>query len=119
MNRGMLDLLCEEKTPCTVRSYWSEQFILGNKTKKSPDEPPTDQEHRRGDQADQSPRVQLTARSISFDCLIFEGAYMSIFIFCLLSLRKASFQSSIVFLQQQSAVGAVDNIVCSNDVRGV
>ena len=67
----MLDLFCEEKTLCTVRSYWSKQFIPGNKTKKSSDEWSTDQEHRPGDRADQAHRVQLTARSIFFGCLIF------------------------------------------------
>ena len=83
----MLDLLCEEKTLCTVRSYWSEQFIAGNKTEKSSDEPPTDQENRPGDRADQAHRVQLTARSIiSFDCLIVGEIS---FCFCLLFLRKA------------------------------
>ena len=59
----------------TVRSYWTEQFIIGNKTKKSSDEPSTDQESRPGDRADQVYRVQLTARSISFGCLIFGGAH--------------------------------------------
>ena len=48
----MLDLFCEEKTLCTVRSYWSEQFIAGNKADKSSDEPTTDQEHRPGDSTD-------------------------------------------------------------------
>ena len=38
--------------------------------KKPSDEPPIDQEHRPGDQADQPHRAQLIARSIiSFDCL--------------------------------------------------
>ena len=69
MNGGMLDLLCEERTLCTVRSYWSEQFIAGNKTEKSSHDPPTDQEHRSGDRADQAHRVQLTSKSISFGCL--------------------------------------------------
>ena len=66
----MLDLLCEENTLCAVQSYWSEQFIAGNKTEKSPDEPPTDQEYRPGDRADQAHRVQLIARGIFFYCLI-------------------------------------------------
>ena len=66
----MLDLLCEEKTLCTVRNNWSKQLIVGNKTEKSSDEPPTDQEHRLESQADQAHRVQLTARSISFGYLI-------------------------------------------------
>ena len=87
--RGMLDLLCEEKTLCTVRSYWSEQLIAGNKMEKSSDEPPTDQEHRPGDRADQAHRVQLTARSIiSFGCLIV-GEFR--FRFCLLFLQKDLF----------------------------
>ena len=50
---------------CTVRNYyWSEQFIARNNTKKPSDEPPTDQEHRSGDRADQAHRAQLIARSI-------------------------------------------------------
>ena len=59
------------KRPCTVRNYyWSERFIARNKTEKPPDEPPTDQEHRPGDRADQAHRAQLLARSIiSFGCL--------------------------------------------------
>ena len=81
----MLDLLCEEKTQCSVRSYWSEQFIVGNKAEKWSDEPSTDQEHKSRDRADQAPRVQLTARSISFDCLIVGEIS---FRFCLLFLRK-------------------------------
>ena len=48
----MLDLLCEEKTLCTVRSYRSEHFIAGNKADTSSDESPTDQDHRPGDRAD-------------------------------------------------------------------
>ena len=31
MDGGMLDFLCQEKTLCTVRSYWSEHFIAGDK----------------------------------------------------------------------------------------
>ena len=85
----MLDLFCEENTLCTVRSYWSEQFIAGNKTEKSSDEPRTDQEHRPGDRADQAHRVKLTARSTSFGCFIFGEIN---FRFCLLLLCKASFQ---------------------------
>ena len=51
------------KILCAVRNcYWSERFI--NKTKKPSDEPPTDQEHRSGDRADQAHRAQLVARSI-------------------------------------------------------
>ena len=84
----MLDLLCEVNTLCTVQSYWSEQFIAGNKTEKPPDESPTDQEHRPEDRADQAHRVQLTARSIFFDCLIVGEIG---FRFCLLFLRKALF----------------------------
>ena len=55
---------------CTKLLDWSEQFIAGNKTEKSSDEPPTDQEHRPGDRADQAHCVQLIATSISFACLI-------------------------------------------------
>ena len=52
---------------CTARNYyWSEQ----NKTEKLSDEPPTDQEHRPGDRADQAHRARLIARSIiSYGCL--------------------------------------------------
>ena len=84
----MLNLLWEGKTLRTVRSYWSEQFIAGNKTEKSPDEPPTDQEHRLGDQTDQAHRVQLTARSItSFDCVIVGEISFRLFV-CLLSFEN-------------------------------
>ena len=69
MDRRMLDLLCEENTLCTVRSYWSEQFIAGKNMDKSSHEPPADQEHRPGDRAHQAHHVQLTARSISFASL--------------------------------------------------
>ena len=84
----MLDLLWEEKTLCTVRSYWNEQFIAGNKTEKLSDEPPTNQKHRPGDRADQAHRAQLFARSIiSFDCLIV--GEISFLFFRLLFLQKA------------------------------
>ena len=53
----MVDLLREGKALCTVRSYRSEQFIAGEKTEKSSDEPPTGQENRPGDRADQAHRV--------------------------------------------------------------
>ena len=70
INKGMLDFL-SQKILCTVRNYyWSERFIARNKTEKASDEPPTDQEHRPGDRADQPHRAQLIARSIiSFGCL--------------------------------------------------
>ena len=59
------------KRLCAVRNYyWSKRFIARNKTEKPSDEPPTDQEHRPGDRADQAHRAQLIARStISFGCL--------------------------------------------------
>ena len=62
----MLDVLSEKKTLCTVQSYCSEQFIVGNETDKPSDDPSTDQEHKPGDRADQTHRVQLSAKSISF-----------------------------------------------------
>ena len=89
MDRGMLDLFCEEKALCTVRGYWSQQFIAGNKTEEKSNELPTDQEHRPGDRADQTHRVQLIARSISFGCIILGEIN---FPCCLLSLRKTSFK---------------------------
>ena len=59
--------------------YWSERFIARNKTERPCDEPPTDQEHRRGDRADQAHRAQLIARSIiSFGCL---SLVKSVFVF--------------------------------------
>ena len=63
---------------CTARNYyWSEQ----NKTEKPSDEPPTDQEHRPGDRADQAHRAQLIARSIiSFGYL---SLVKSVFVFLL------------------------------------
>ena len=71
---------CFLRAKYTVRSYWSYQYNAGNKTKKSSDELPTDQEHWPGDRADQAQRVQLTARSTSFGSLIFGGAHKSIFV---------------------------------------
>ena len=55
----------------TVRNYyWSEWFIARNKTEKSSNDLPTDQDHRPGDRADQAHRAQLIARSIiSFSCI--------------------------------------------------
>ena len=100
MNRGMLDVVLRGKH--TVQSYWTEQFIAGNKTNKSSDEPPTDQEHRPGDRADQAYRVQLTARSISFGCLIFGGARSQVSFLSVVP--SQSFISSTVFLLQQYSV---------------
>ena len=52
---------------CTTQNYyWSEQ----NKTEKTFDEPPIDQEHRPGVRADQAHRARLIARSItSLGCI--------------------------------------------------
>ena len=102
-------IFCEENT-LTIRSYWTEQYTkqldwavyCGKRDEKNSDESPTDQEHRSGDRTDQAYRVQLTARNISFGCLIFGGAHCSIFLFWLF-LRKALFQST-VFLFQQSVL---------------
>ena len=68
---------------CTVRNYyWSERFVARNKTEKPSDEPPTEQEHRPGDRADQAHHARLIARSIiSFGCL---SLVKSVFRFCLL-----------------------------------
>ena len=96
----MLDLLCEEKTLCTVQSYWRKQFIARNKAENSSEKTPADQEHRPGDRADQAHRVQLTARSISIGCLIVGEIYVR---FYLLFLRIALFQTSI-FLSQHYIV---------------
>ena len=65
---------------CTVRNfYWNERFIARNKTEKPYEEPPTDQEHRFGDRADQVHRAKLIARSIiSFGCL---SLVKSVFVF--------------------------------------
>ena len=48
---------------------------MGNKTKKSSNESPTDQEHRAGDRDYQAYRVQLTVGSIFFGYLIFGRAH--------------------------------------------
>ena len=112
----MLDLFCEENKLCTVRSYCSEQFIAGNKTEKSSDEPPTDQEHRPGDRADQTHRVQLTDRIIFFGCLIFGGDHKSIFVF-VYCCSSGKFYFKVVYSCHITAVVvcAVDRI-CSNAV---
>ena len=83
----------------TVRNYcWSERFIARNKKEKPSDEPPTDQEHRPGDRADQAHRAQLIARSIiSFDCL---SLVKSVFVFAYCFFLIALFLSSSVFLRQ-------------------
>ena len=60
------------KRLCAIRNYYRSErrFIARNETEKSSDEPPTDQEHRPGDRADQAHRARLIARSItSFSCL--------------------------------------------------
>ena len=115
MDRGMLDLFCKEKALCTVQSYWSEQFIVGNKTEKSPDEPPTDQEHRS--------EIELTKHTVSSRP---RGAYIlaalslvkSIFVFVRCS--SAKLYSKVVYSYHSITtvsvvVCAVDRI-CSNDI---
>ena len=67
------------KRHCNVRDYWSDQFFARNKTEKLSDEPPTVQEHRPGDRANQAHRAQLIARSIiSFGLLLL---VKSVFVF--------------------------------------
>ena len=82
INKEMLDFLSEEIL-CAVRNYyWSERFIARNTTEKPSDEPPTDQEHRSGDGADQAHRAQLIVRSIiSFGCLSLVKTVF-VFIYC-------------------------------------
>ena len=71
------------KRLCAARNYyWSERFIARNETEKPPDEPPTDQDHRPGDRADQAHRAQLIVRSIiSFGCLSLVKS-VSVFVYC-------------------------------------
>ena len=71
------------KRLCTERNYyWSERFIAWNKTEKPSDEPPTDQEHRPGDRADQAYRARLIARSIFyFGCLSLVKSFF-VFVYC-------------------------------------
>ena len=53
-----------------------------NMTAKPSDEPPTDQDHRPGDRADQAHRAQLIARSIiSSGCLSLVKAVI-VFVYC-------------------------------------
>ena len=67
---------------CTVLNYWSEQLIARNKTEKSTDELPIDQEYRPGDRAGQAHRVQLAARSIiSFGYFVVGGISVSFVLF--------------------------------------
>ena len=77
------------KRLCAVRNYyWRERFIARNKTEKPSDEPPTDQEHRPEDRADQAHRARLIARSIiSFAAFVGEISFR----FCLLFFRIALF----------------------------
>ena len=78
INKGMLDFFLRTRL-CTARNYyWSEQ----KKAEKPSDEPPTDQEHRPGDRADQAHRARLIARSIiSFGCLSFVKSVF-VFVYC-------------------------------------
>ena len=115
----MLDLLWEGKTLlCTVRSYWSEQFIAGNKTEKLSDESPTDQERRPGDRADQAHRVWLTARSISFaslsDALSLVGL-TSQFSFLFTVPSKSAILKWYILLTAV-VIYTVDIITCSSNV---
>ena len=74
---------------CTVQNYhWSEWFIARNKAEKPSDEPPTDQEHRSRDRADQAHRTQLIARSIIFfGCLsLVKSVLVFVYCFCRIAL---------------------------------
>ena len=104
------------KRLCAVRNYyWSEWVIARNKTEKPSNEPPTDQEHRPGDRADQAHRAQLIVRSIiSFGCL---SLVKSVLVFVCCFFGMASFWSSGLFLRQQpvtcSALDCVENVTCT------
>ena len=107
------------KVLCTVRNYyWSERFIARNKTEKPSDEPPTDEEHRPGDRADQAHRAQLITRSIiSFGCLSLAKSIS--FSFTVFS-NSFILKYSVVLRQQSTACTAlhcVENLTCSSDVR--
>ena len=79
INKGMLDFLSGENTMCCTKLLLEQRFIARIKTDKPSDEPPTDQEHRPGNRADQARRAQLIARSIiSFDC---PSLVKSVFVF--------------------------------------
>ena len=59
-----------------------ERAVYCQEHEKPSDEPPTDQEHRSGDGADQAHRAQLIARSIiSFGCLSLVKIVF-VFIYC-------------------------------------
>ena len=92
--------------------------MAGNKTEKLSDEPPTDQEHRPGDRADQAHRVQLTARSISFaslsDVLSLVGLTSQFpFLFTVPS-KSSILKYYIIFTAVVNCT--VDIITCSSDV---
>ena len=104
------------KILCAVRNYyWSERFIARNKTEKTFDEPPTDQEHGPGDRADQAQRTQLIARSIvSFGC---PSLVKSVFVFVYYLFFKYLY-SKIVVRSCDSSLQpvlhcCVENITCS------
>ena len=93
---GRMDAGCvvRKRHFCTVRSYWRERFLKGNKTEKLSDEPPADQEHRPRDRADQAHRVQLSARSISFASLPDDLSFVELtsqFSFCSPQCTQVSF----------------------------
>ena len=79
INKGMLDFLSEEKTMCCTKLLLERSVYCQEQDGKPPDEPPTDQEHRPGDRADEAHRARLIARSIiSFGCL---SLVKSVFVF--------------------------------------
>ena len=71
INKGILDFLSEENTVCCTKLLLERAAVFArNKKEKPSDEPPTDQEHRPGDRADQAHSARLIATSIiSFGCL--------------------------------------------------
>ena len=84
MDRGVLDVFCEEKTLYEATEV--SNLLRGTRRRNHPTSCPPIKSTGLNNRADQAHRVELTARSISFGCLIEIN-----FCFCLLFLRKDLF----------------------------
>ena len=74
---------------CTVPNYWSEQLIARNKTEKSSDELPIDQEYRPGGRAERT--VSSWPRGVSSPSATLSLVKSVFRLFCSLFLRKGLF----------------------------
>ena len=106
----MLEFLFLRTRLCTTPNYyWSEQ----NETEKPSNEPPTDQEDRPGDRADQAHRARLIARSIiCFGCLSLVKT-LFVCVYCFFEKLHSKVVLSIFLLQQYLFVLSCDSSLLS------